>query len=87
MADYKLPEPEDEFVSGTKPNYSKTVAAHVKDFTGKIRLANTIQRLDALKRDIIRSDLANNFPAKEELRRAANARAKELGFKGGTWWN
>ena len=90
MADYKLPIPEDEFVSGTKPHYSRNIAAHIKDFTGKIKLAGTIQRLEALKRDIMRSDLAANFPAKEELRGSANVRAKELKFKppsGGGWWN
>ena len=90
MADYKLPEPEDEFISGTKPNYPRNIAAHIKDFTGKIKLAGTMQRLESLKRDILRSDLAANFPAKEELRAIANARAIELKFKtpsGRSWWN
>lgn len=90
MADYKLPEPEDEFISGTKPHYPRNIAAHIKDFTGKIKLANTIQRLEALKRDIVRSDLVANFQAKEELRAIANTRARELSFKpqhGENWWN
>lgn len=90
MADYKLPVPEDEFISGTKPSYPRNIAAHIKDFTGKIKLAATLQRLETLKRDIVRSDLAGNFPAKEELRAIANTRAKELGFKdqgGNIWWN
>ena len=90
MPDYKLPEPEDEFISGTKPNYPRNIAAHIKDFTGKLRLAHTLHALESLKRDILHSDLSSNFPAKEELRAIANTRAKELKFKpqhGEDWWN
>lgn len=90
MADYKLPEPEDEFISGTKPIYPRNIAAHIKDLANKLGLAGTIQRLESLKRDILRSDLAAHFQAKEELRAAANTRARELGFKdkdGKMWWN
>jgi hypothetical protein len=88
MTDYKLPEPEDEFISGTKAHYSRMVAAHVKDFSDKLRRARTLQALESLKRDITRSDLSTNFQAKEELRALANTRAKEMGFKSHEeWWS
>lgn len=90
MGDYKLPEPENEFISGAKHTYPRSIAAHIKDFTGKLRLAHTMNALDSLKRDILRSDLMTNFQAKEELRAIANTRAKELGFKPqgvNSWWN
>lgn len=90
MADYKLPEPENEFVSGVKPTYSRSVAAHLKDFSNKVKLAHTLGALESLKRDIVRSDLTAHFQAREELRGLANVRAKELGFtsKGGDeWWS
>ena len=89
MVDYKLPKPENEFVSSAKHVYPKIIAVHVKDFTNKLKLAHTLQALESLKRDILRSDLTANFQAKEELRGVANMRAKELGFKApsrGEWW-
>lgn len=89
MADYKLPEASDEFLgSVSRKNYPKTIAIHVKNLTGRINLARTLQALEALKRDVVRSDLVANFEAKEELRALANRRAAEIGFKGrGLWWS
>ena len=90
MVDRSMPEPSDEFLaSAVHNNYSKSVQSHIKDFTGKLKLAHTLHALDALKRDILRSDLMTNFQAKEELRAIANNRALEVGFKpkkGEAWW-
>lgn len=90
MVDKTMPEPENEFISGTRQAYPKGIAAHVKDFANKIRLVHTLQGLESLKRDITRSDIAAHAQAKEELRAGANTRAQELGFKpmhrGDLWW-
>lgn len=89
MVDHTMPEPSNEFLSSAPHTYSRAIATHIKDFTNKLKLARTLNALDSLKRDILRSDLMTNFQAKEELRAIANTRAHELGFKsehGGSWW-
>ncbi len=90
MADKKLPEPSNEFLSSAPRTYSRVTTVHVKNFTSRLKLARTLNALDSLKRDILRSDLMTNFEAKEELRAIANTRAIELKFKserGDSWWN
>lgn len=86
MTDYKLPPQEDEFISGVRHSYPKTIEVHIKDFTNKIQLSRTLHALEAIKRDVLRSDLVGNFQAKEDVRRAANMQARELGFKEQDWW-
>jgi hypothetical protein len=83
---YEMAEPEDEQIFVTKKNYSPTQQVHVNDFAAKLRLARTVIVLGSIKQDIQRSDLISNMAAIMELKSVANLCAKELGFKGGVWW-
>lgn len=88
MSDSKLPEPSNEFLSSRPQNLPPALLAIFKNFKGRIQLARTLSALLAVRHDIERSNLQQNFPAKEELRTLANTKAKELGFKEKhDWWN
>ena len=79
-----------EYDSNLPLKLSRMDSVHMKDFSGKLGLARTLQALDAIKRDIQRSNLQQNMQAKEVLRQVANKRAVEVGFKGKgheQWWN
>ncbi len=86
MSNYEMAPPEDEQIFVAKKNYSPMQQIHVNDFAAKLRLARTLIVLGSIKQDIQRSDLISNFPAIGELKAVANQCAKELGFKGGVWW-
>lgn len=90
MGDTKMPEPSSEwtFPERKKP-YTRPVAIQVNSFSMRLKHAGTMQRLEILKRDILRSALVANQQAIQELRLIGNARAIELKYKnpkGGEWW-
>ena len=89
MSDSRLPEPSNEFLSDSRrAAYPKTLGIHVKNFKERLNHAGTLHALGVVKQDVMRSDVQSNFQAVEELRGVANARAKELGFKGSPeWWS
>ena len=88
MSDSLLPEPSNEFLSSRPQAYSKNVLILVKNYKGRLQLAHTLSALAAVKQDIERSNIQQNFSAKEELRVIANTKAKELGHKDSReWWN
>ena len=88
MSDSRLPEPSNEFLSSRPQAYSKNMQILVKNYKGRLQLAHTLGALTAVKQDIGRSNVQQNFSAKEELRTIANARAKEIGFKEPReWWS
>ena len=80
----------DEYESHRPPNFSKGLAMHIKSFTGRLELAPTLNALIVVKNDIARSDMQANAQALQILKRVANTRAKELGFKtkheDEKWW-
>ena len=87
MSDSKLPEPSNEFLSSRPQNFSKNLVVLMKNYTGRLQLARTLSALIAVRHDIERSNMQQNFSAKEQLRAVANGRARELGFKEGRdWW-
>lgn len=88
MSDSKLPEPSNEFLSSRPQNLPAGLAAIIKNFKGRLQLARTLSALLAVRHDVERSNVQQNFSAKEELRALANAKAHELGFKEKRdWWN
>ena len=80
-----------EYDSNRPLKLSKSTAVHFASFISKIGLAHTLQALDAIKRDFLRSDLQQNMQVKELVRAAANKQAQQIGFKGvhgnAHWWN
>ena len=87
MSDSRLPEPSNEFLSSRPQGFSKNLTILIKNYKGRLQLAHTLGALAAVKQDIERSNVQQNFSAKEELRAIANARAKEIGFKEPReWW-
>lgn len=90
MADSKMPQPSSEWVfPERKKPYARPVAIQLNSFAMRLRHAGTMQRLEILKRDILRSALVANQQAIQELRMIANSRAVELRYKspkGEEWW-
>ena len=57
----------------------------MKSYTQRFQVAHTLQALLAIRHDIEHGALANIAGAKEQLRRFANQRSREMGYKG-EWW-
>jgi len=84
MPDYDS-EP-NEWESNQTVKFARHIEVQMKAYSGRIQLAHTLQALLAVKRDIEQGSLANNAQAKDQLKRAANQKAREIGFKEGQWW-
>ena len=88
MVDRSMPEPSNEYLSSRPQPLPHALAAMVKNFRGRLQLSRTLIALTTVRRDIERSNVQQNFQAKEELRNLANAKARELKFKEKRdWWS
>lgn len=80
-----------EFISHRPVKFDKHVEILLKSFSGRIQAAHTLTALQTVRRDIERSPLTNNFPARDVLRSLANKQAKDIGWKqaheGERWWS
>ena len=78
-----------EYESNLPLKLSRIDDTRLKLFLSKINLAHTLQALDAVKRDFLRSNLAQNLQVRERTRIVANKQSQQLGFKpkeNESWW-
>jgi hypothetical protein len=90
MSDHSMPDYDSEpseWESNQTVKFPRHIEVQMKAFRGRIQLSHTVQALLAIRHDIERGSLANNAPAKDELKRLSNQKAREIGFKDGQWWN
>lgn len=89
MADHVMPDYENEpneWESNRTVKFARHIEVQIKAFKQRILMAHTASALQPIRHDIEQGSLANNAQAKDVLRRAANMRARELGWKEGQWW-
>ena len=90
MTDRSMPDYDNEpneWESNKTVKFARHIEVQMKSFRQRIQMAHTLQALATIKHDVEQGALANNAPAKEELKRTMNSHAREIGFKDGGWWN
>jgi len=78
-----------EYESNLPIKLSRIDDTRLKFFLNKISLTHTLQALESIKRDFLRSNLQQNMQVRERVRAAMNKQAVEVGFKairGGEYW-
>ena len=74
-----------EWESNRAVKFPRAVEVQMKAYKQRIQVTHSIPALTAIRHDIEQGSLTNNALAKEQLKRAMNQQARELGFEG-QWW-